>query len=71
MEPHVGKIAFNIALLLFLLALIPLPIVRRDSAEFIIDLIALALTLLFLGLIIWDIRRQVKKSLGETTIKET
>jgi hypothetical protein len=65
MEPHVGKIALNIAILLLVLALIPLPIVRKDSAEFIIDLIALGITFLFLGLIVWDIRRQVKKSLGE------
>jgi len=60
MAPVVGRIAFTIGVLLVTLALIPLPFLSRDSAEFVIDVIAVALSSLFLALVIWDVRRQAR-----------
>jgi len=61
MDPHLGRTAFNMAVLLIILSLIPLPFLKRDSAEFIVDVIAFVVSLLFLLLISWDVRRQVKR----------
>jgi hypothetical protein len=62
MEPHMGKVAFNLALLLLVLISFSLLIVKRGSAEFVVALIALGISLAFLGIVIWDVRRQVKAS---------
>jgi len=62
MEPHVGKVAFNLAMLLLVLISFSLLIVRRDSAEFVVGLIALGISLAFLGIVVWDVKRQVKAS---------
>ncbi|MEM2454928.1 MAG: hypothetical protein QXL85_08155 [Candidatus Bathyarchaeia archaeon] len=59
MDPQAGRIAFNLAILLLVLAIIPLPILRKDSAEFVVDLIALIVSLTFLLLVIWEIRKQI------------
>ena len=61
MEPHIGRIAFNIAITLVILSLVPLPYLKEGSAEFIIDIIALIISLIFLFFVSWDSRRQVKK----------
>jgi hypothetical protein len=61
MEPYLGRIAFNISLFLVILAIIPLPFLNRDSAEFIVDVIALLVSASFLSYVIWDVKRQVKK----------
>jgi len=61
MEPHLGRIAFNISVLLLVLALIPLPFLKNESAEFIVDVLALIILLAFLFLVIWDVRRQAKR----------
>ena len=62
MEPHIGKVAFNLAMLLLVLISFSLLIVKRGSAEFIVALIALGISLAFLGLVVWDVKRQVKAS---------
>ena len=62
MEPHVGKVAFNLAMLLLVLISFSLLIVKRDSAEFVVGLIALGISLTFLGIAVWDVKRQVKAS---------
>lgn len=59
MEPHVGRIAFTLGIFVLILALIPLPFLRRDSAEFTVSLIAAILSSVFLGFVIWSVRRQV------------
>jgi len=58
MEPYLGRVAINIAVLLVILALIPLPFLRMGSAEFIVDILALIFTLSFLFLIAWDVKRE-------------
>jgi len=63
MEPHLGRIAFNIVVLLVVLTLISLPFLRRDSPEFIVSILALMFSLVFLSLVIWDVRRQAKKEM--------
>ena len=63
MHPTVGRVAFNIAVLLVVMALMPLPWLRRDSAEFVVDVLALGLSLVFLLLVAWEVRREVKKEL--------
>lgn len=59
MEPHVGRIAFTLGIFVLVLALIPLPFLRRDSAEFTVSLIAAVLSSVFLGFVVWSVRRQV------------
>ena len=68
MSPTVGRIAFNIGVLLIVLSLIPLPFLPVGSAEFIVDVIALVLSSIFLALVVWSVRRQArlpKKKPGE------
>lgn len=60
MNPQLGRIAFNIAVLLVILTLIPLPFIKIGSAEFIVDSMALIFSLGFLLIVSWEVRRQVK-----------
>ena len=60
MEPHMGRVAFNIGVLLVVLSVLPLPFISMDSAEFVVDVIALAISLVFLAFVTWEVRRQVK-----------
>lgn len=55
-----SKIAFTVGIFILILALIPLPFLRRDSPEFIVDIVAIIVSLVFLGLVIWNVRRQVR-----------
>ena len=63
MAPVVGRIAFNIGVLLIVLSLIPLPFLPVGSAEFIVDVIALVCSSIFTGLVVWDVRRQARLSM--------
>jgi hypothetical protein len=65
MAPVVGRIAFNIGVLLVVLSLIPLPFLPRDSAEFVVAVIALVISSIFLALVIWDVRRQARLPKGK------
>ncbi len=58
MAPAVARIAFTIGIFLVTLSLIPLPFLPRDSAEFVVGLIAFGLSSLFLALVVWEVRRQ-------------
>ena len=60
MDPRIGKVAFNIALLMLILALIPLPFLSVDSAEFVVAVIALTISSIFLALVLLEVRRQAK-----------
>lgn len=60
MAPAVGRIAFNIGVLLVILSLVVLPFLPRDSAEFVVDVIAFVLSCIFLALVVWDVRRQAR-----------
>ena len=60
MAPSVGRLAFTIGLSVFLLALIILPFLDPSSAEFVADLLALLLSGIFVGLVVWSVRRAAK-----------
>jgi len=60
LEPHMGRVAVNIGVLLVVLSILPLPFISMDSAEFVVDVIALAISLVFLAFVTWEVRRQVK-----------
>ncbi len=45
---------------MFLLALITLPFLDPSSAEFTADLLALLLSGIFLGLVVWSVRRAAR-----------
>ncbi|MEM2028398.1 MAG: hypothetical protein QXS05_03325 [Candidatus Bathyarchaeia archaeon] len=62
MDPSTGRVAFNIGVLLVFLALIPLPFLDFNSAEFIVDVIALTISLAFLLFVSYDIRKQIKQT---------
>ncbi|MEM4230213.1 MAG: hypothetical protein QXZ66_10720 [Thermoproteota archaeon] len=63
MEPSIGKIAFKLAVLLLIMALIPLPFLDVNSAEFVVNTLALIISIFFLIFVSWEIRRQLKKEM--------
>lgn len=60
MGPVIGRIAFTVGLFLVIMALIPLPFLEWGSAEFVVDVIALATSGAFLGYVVWRVRREVE-----------
>lgn len=61
MESHVGRAALTVGIFILILALIPLPfLVRGGSPEFVIDIVAIILSLAFLSFVIWDVRKQAR-----------
>jgi membrane protein implicated in regulation of membrane protease activity len=65
MAPIVGRIAFTIGVFLVILSLIPLPFLPVGSPEFVVDVIAFVLSSIFLALVIWNVRRQVRLPSGK------
>jgi len=62
MDPSIGRVAFNLGLLLVFLTLLPLPFLDTGSAEFIVGVLALLFSLAFLIYVVYDVRKQVKRS---------
>ncbi len=62
MDPNIGRVAFNLGVVLVVLALIPLPFLDVNSAEFIIDILTIIISFAFLMCLSYEIRRQVKTS---------
>jgi L-asparagine transporter-like permease len=62
-NPEIGRIALNIGILVLLLSIFSLMIVKRDSAEFIVDVIVIIITITFIVLLVYDVKRQVKEEL--------
>ena len=60
MAPHVGRIAFRLGMTVLVLALIPLPFLHVGSAEFVVDIVALGVSGLFLLLVSLEVRRQAR-----------
>ena len=58
MDPHTGKLMFTIGIFIFIFSLIPLPFLQPGSAEFVIDILALILSLAILGYVILNVRKQ-------------
>ncbi|MGC9014155.1 MAG: hypothetical protein ACP5KW_07285 [Thermoproteota archaeon] len=61
MNPEIGRISFNISVLILLLSIFSLTVVKKDSAEFIVDIIVMIIVITFSVIVAYDIRRQVKK----------
>lgn len=61
MDPSIGRVAFNLGVLFVFLALIPLPFLDINSAEFIVSILALIFLSAFLIFVVYDVRKQVKK----------
>lgn len=64
MGPVLGRVAFTIGLFLVILALLPLPFLEWGSAEFVVDVLALAMSSLFLGYVVWRVRREAQAGQG-------
>ncbi len=60
MGPIVGRLAFTIGIFLVILALIPLPFLEWGSAEFVVNVLALAMSSSFLAYVVWRVRREVR-----------
>lgn len=60
-DPSIGRIAFNLGLTFLILAIMPLFVIRVDSPEFVVDVIAIVILVVFLIVVSWDVRRQVKR----------
>ncbi len=58
MAPHVGKTAFAIGIFVIVLSLVILPFLEPGSPQFIVTLITLAIISVWLGFIVWSIRRE-------------
>ncbi|RLE81117.1 MAG: hypothetical protein DRJ52_04840 [Thermoprotei archaeon] len=68
MNPLVGRVALTMAILFLFLSLLPLPYLigkKEYYASFVVDIFAIFFSLLFLILVVWDIRRQVKRELQQ------
>ena len=63
MNPNLGRLMFNFGILVLLLALIPLPFLDTRSPEFVVDVIGLVVSLLFLLAVYFDVRRQASMEL--------
>ncbi|MCD6563494.1 MAG: hypothetical protein J7K23_06210 [Thermoproteales archaeon] len=63
MDPRLGRIAFNIGIFLLLISIIPLFFVEKGSASYIIGIVSTVVSLIFLLIVIYEIRREVKKEL--------
>lgn len=63
MEPFLGRTIFNIEVFLILLNILVMPFLEKGTVEYIINLIALCMNLLFLYVIINKIRKEVKTSI--------
>jgi len=65
MHPMVGRVAFTMAILFTFLSLLSLPylITQPESPSFVVNVLALCFSLIFLLLVVWEIRREVKKEL--------
>ncbi len=60
MHPKLGQVAFNLAFFFTFMSGILLPFLPRDSASFVVDVLAFIFSLLFLLLVIWEVRREAR-----------
>jgi len=68
MNPLVARVALTMAVLFLLLSFLPLPYLigkKEHYASFVIDILAIVFSFIFFILVVWDIRRQVKKELEQ------
>jgi len=60
MHPRLGQVAFNLAFFFTFMSGITLPFVDRDSAAFVVDVLAFIFSLAFLILVVWEVRREAR-----------
>ena len=65
MHQSLGRIMFNLGIIVLLMGLIPLPFLDPASPEFLVDTIGLAVDILFLIGVYLDVRRQSSMERGK------
>lgn len=60
MAPAVGRAAFTVGLTVLIMGLCALLYVEPGTPEFIVDVLALVFVTIFLGLLIWHVRRAAR-----------
>jgi hypothetical protein len=65
MQPNLARVMFNFGIIVLLMGLIPLPFLDPASPEFIVDAIGLAIDILFLIGVYFDVRRQSSTERGK------
>ena len=63
MHPRIGRLAFNIAFFIVFTSAIMLPFLKYDSAEFVVDTLALIIGLAWLLMVVYEVRRETKLDL--------
>lgn len=64
MEPRTGRLAYNLAFVVLIFALVPLFFLEVNSPEFVIAMLTLIFDSLFIFLVTFEVRRQVKIDLS-------
>lgn len=64
MEPRIGRLAYNLAFVVLIFALVPLFFLEVNSPEFVIAMLTLISDSLFIFLVTFEVRRQVKNDLS-------
>jgi di/tricarboxylate transporter len=60
MDPRIGKLAFIIGIFILLLGLFILPFLSPSSGEFVVDIMAIIIIIIFLFALVWYIRRETR-----------
>ena len=60
MDPDIGRLALNLAMVFLVLDLIVLPFTRVGSGEFYIALIGITILVVFIIVVSLEIRREIK-----------
>lgn len=64
MEPRIGRLAYNLAFVVLIFALVPLFFLEVNSPEFVVAMLTLIFDSLFILLVTFEVRRQVKNDLS-------
>lgn len=64
MNPKLAKGILTSAFFVLIMALLILPFQRPGTPEYVPNIIAIVLSLLFIFLVVYDVRRQVTKPVG-------
>lgn len=64
MEPRIGRLAYNLAFVVLIFALVPLFFLEVNSPEFVVAMLTLIFDSLFILFVTFEVRRQVKNGLS-------
>ncbi|RKX51872.1 MAG: hypothetical protein DRP50_08190 [Thermotoga sp.] len=59
MGPRIEKLVFTMGFLIFLLGIVVLPFLDPSSGEFVVDIMAICISCIFLLVLTWYIRREM------------